>query len=243
MCFLALLYRTVPEYPIVLGANRDEFRDRPGIPPHAIAPGIVAGTDPRAGGTWLGVAGGRLVAAITNLVPPTTQHAHARSRGQLCADALHLGAASELSAFLHAQTEGAVFNEFNLVVADPESAWTATWVGGELTVRALAPGVHVIGNSTLDREDDPKVQRGRVLIGRPRDPASAERALRIACRDRGERPDRSDAVCVSGERHGTLSSTILLLHATDPSRHRYLFADGSPCEVEYADLSHLLRSP
>ena len=57
MCLLAVQYRLVPESPILVAANRDEFYDRPGTPPaiQSGKPRILGGVDQLAGGTWLGV--------------------------------------------------------------------------------------------------------------------------------------------------------------------------------------------
>ena len=57
MCLLALQYKSVPEAPILVAANREEAYDRPSLIP-AIQPGkprVLSGVDARAGGTWLGV--------------------------------------------------------------------------------------------------------------------------------------------------------------------------------------------
>ncbi len=57
------------DYPLVVAANRDEFYHRPSTSPTAICsdPLIVAPRDLEAGGTWFGVNGKGLVAAITNI--------------------------------------------------------------------------------------------------------------------------------------------------------------------------------
>ena len=58
MCTLVLLRRPDHDWPIVVGANRDEMIDRPWLPPDRHWPDrgdIVAGQDLEAGGTWLGL--------------------------------------------------------------------------------------------------------------------------------------------------------------------------------------------
>ena len=51
MCLIAFARDSHPRYPLVLVANRDEFRDRETEPTHfwADAPGLLAGRDRRAG--------------------------------------------------------------------------------------------------------------------------------------------------------------------------------------------------
>ena len=68
MCLLALFYRVVEDAPVVVGANREEFYRRGGDPPrlHVGPPRFVAGVDPVAGGTWLGVNEHGVLAAVTN---------------------------------------------------------------------------------------------------------------------------------------------------------------------------------
>ena len=68
MCLILVAYRTHPEFPLIVVANRDEFYQRP----TAIASiwpgqsGILAGRDLRARGTWLGVTASGRLAAVTN---------------------------------------------------------------------------------------------------------------------------------------------------------------------------------
>src|SRR5262249_10269236 len=57
MCLLAIFYRTLPDAPLLVAANREEFFDRPFLPPHVQGREVkfLAGLDVRARGTWLGV--------------------------------------------------------------------------------------------------------------------------------------------------------------------------------------------
>src|SRR5205814_2020459 len=87
MCLLAILYRTVRDAEVLVAANREEFFNRPTLPPKIIeAPNIrvgidctrlplqsigpvrnlLCGRDARAGGTWLGVNDRGVVVAVTN---------------------------------------------------------------------------------------------------------------------------------------------------------------------------------
>lgn len=62
-----------PVYRLILGANRDEFRDRPTDPARfwSDAQHILAGRDKRAGGTWLGITTDGKLAAITTIATRT----------------------------------------------------------------------------------------------------------------------------------------------------------------------------
>lgn len=241
MCFLALLYKTVPDYSVVVAANRDESPERPGTPPQQIAPGILAGVDPRAGGTWLGVTDRGLVAGVTNFVPAAAPAPGARSRGLLCLDALHAARADQVPKLIRAALSRDAYDEFNLLAADRRGAQVTTYAAGQLDVRQLDGGIHIIANGRPDDPDDPKVARGRMLIGEPTDIEQAMQNLPGVLRDDGIDPDRLDAICVQGDTYATLCSTIIAIHDRDPRQNRYLFADGNPRDREFSDLSGLLR--
>ena len=58
MCTLAILRRPEHDWPVIIGANRDEMIDRPAAPPGRHWPDrleVVAGRDLLAGGSWLGL--------------------------------------------------------------------------------------------------------------------------------------------------------------------------------------------
>lgn len=241
MCFLALVYKTIPDYPVVIAANRDEYRNRPGTAPTEIRPGVVAGLDPRAGGTWVGVNSHGVVVGVSNLRSGGPALPNTRSRGLLCLDLLMLPRASALAQAVRAQVRQHVYNGFNLLAAGPQTAWVASYLDKRLTVRQLDPGVHIIGNSLPDAGDDPKVARGRQLVDRPDDIEAAMKTLTKTCADHGMRGDGTDAICVHGEGHGTLSSSIIAVHGSDPSRSIHLYAEGNPCAAAYQDVSLLMR--
>src|SRR5437763_506886 len=89
MCLLAMLYRAVDGAPLLVAANREEAYARGGTPPALWAEprAVVAGVDPQAGGTWLGVNAHGLLVAVTNrrLSHPPERP---RSRGLLVRDLL-----------------------------------------------------------------------------------------------------------------------------------------------------------
>ena len=57
MCLVVFAYDHHPDYWLIFGANRDEFRNRPTEPARYwnSAPHVLAGRDRQAGGTWMGV--------------------------------------------------------------------------------------------------------------------------------------------------------------------------------------------
>lgn len=68
MCLIVLAYQVHPRYPLIVAANRDEFRERPAHTAHFWddAPWILAGRDLHAGGTWMGITREGRFAALTN---------------------------------------------------------------------------------------------------------------------------------------------------------------------------------
>src|SRR5690606_2500114 len=69
MCVVAFAWDAHPRWRLVLAGNRDEFHARPtaALARWEDAPGIVAGRDLEAGGTWLGVDDAGRCALVTNV--------------------------------------------------------------------------------------------------------------------------------------------------------------------------------
>jgi len=240
MCTLIALHRCLPDVPLVVAANRDEYLDRPSEGPATRAGGIVAPLDLRAGGTWLGVNPAGVFAAVTNRPGPPDPAR--RSRGLLVLDALAAESAVEAAVLLRRLPERA-YNGFNLFVADAEDAFVAVYRDA-VRVTALAPGAHVIGNADPDDRGVPKVARlldaVAPLAGAPL--AVAWRRLAAVCRGHDGGGSPLDDTCIHAGGYGTRSSTLLALGAPGvPDRLR--FAGGPPCRTAYADLDPLLASP
>src|SRR5690606_35589756 len=93
MCLIALAYKVHPLYPLIVVANRDEFRQRPAAPAAwwADRPEIFAGRDLQAGGTWMGLTLSKRFAAITNHRDLSRPQVQGPSRGRLVVQALEQG--------------------------------------------------------------------------------------------------------------------------------------------------------
>lgn len=160
MCLILFAWQAHPRYELVLAANRDEFHQRPAEAAdfrHDL-PGILAGRDVQAGGTWMGVERSGRFAAITNYREPDAPEIPGRlSRGSLVLDYLAggeepLGMAKELAA------GGERFSGFNLLLGRPgELVYTSNRGGGPAPV---TPGIHGLSNHLLDTAW-PKVRAGR----------------------------------------------------------------------------------
>src|SRR5580698_6894912 len=77
MCLVLVVWRVHPRYPCLVAANRDEFHARPAAPARwwPDHPGILAGRDLEAGGTWLGLTRTGRFAALTNYRDPDSRRA------------------------------------------------------------------------------------------------------------------------------------------------------------------------
>jgi len=161
MCLILLAWRAHPELALAVAANRDEFHARPA----AVAafwpdrPGILAGRDLEAKGTWMGVARSGRFAAVTNYRGARELSA-AQSRGALVTRFLD----GEESPGIYMKSVAAEkYSGFNLLACDGEELW---WMSNrDGAPRRLEPGIYGLGNLLLDSpEVDPDKARLRALL-------------------------------------------------------------------------------
>ncbi|HEX6320502.1 MAG TPA: NRDE family protein [Burkholderiales bacterium] len=146
MCLILVAWRTQPEHPLVVAANRDEFHSRRAAPAAfwEDQPGILAGRDLEARGTWMGVSRSGKFSAVTNYRGAHEPRA-AESRGALVTRFLANGEAA--GPYLET-IDAAAYSGFNLLVCDGEELWAMSNRGGE--PRRLPPGVYGLGNTVID---------------------------------------------------------------------------------------------
>jgi uncharacterized protein with NRDE domain len=238
MCLLALFFRAVPDAAVVVGANREEYYARGGEPPRLLSGPVrvVAGVDPRAGGTWLGVNEHGLVAAVTNR-PKTKPPAQPRSRGQLTRDLLACPGAAAAVDLACRELEQARYAGCNILLADHDRAYAllaADW----LRVKPLNPGLHVMTAHDVNDASDDRIGHARHWLSE-RDCASSGEcvaALRELCAQAG---NGTPPICLRGKMSGTVSSSIVALRSS-LDRSIYLHAQGPPDTTPYEDCSSLL---
>jgi uncharacterized protein with NRDE domain len=240
LCLIALAWRARPDLPLLVAANRDEWRERPTQPAHwwPDHPGIFAGRDLQAGGTWMGITRAGRFAAVTNFRDPSDKRASAKSRGALVSGFLLSTESPE--AFLRGLAASARdYNGFTLLASDGLSLWS--FASREGVPREVPAGVHALSNHLLD-EPWPKVTQAReamTLAVAERDPepsleAFLSRSTPVADEHlpvtgvglAWER--RLSPPLIVGEDYGTRSSTLLRVDAHGAQHFREITrgADG-----------------
>ncbi|MDE0271014.1 MAG: NRDE family protein [Gammaproteobacteria bacterium] len=144
MCLILFAYRLTPGQPLIVAANRDEFYARPSAAAHwwEDAPGLLAGRDLQAGGTWLGVQANGRFAAVTNFTDPDLP-TPPRSRGALVADFLR---GTQTSADYAADIRGELYQGFNLLLWDGRAL---TCASNRASTQTLEPGCYALTNAEL----------------------------------------------------------------------------------------------
>jgi Transport and Golgi organisation 2 len=135
--------------PVLLVGLRDEFAQRPWLPPDrhwADRPALIGGRDLQAGGTWLAVdpAAPRL-SCVLNGHGPLAPGAVRLSRGELpllMADSGKLG-----------DLDPVRYDPFHLLCAEPDAVRLWSWDGADLTERSLGAGLHLVVNSGPEGAD------------------------------------------------------------------------------------------
>ena len=151
---LVVARRVHPRYPLVVVANRDEMLQRPTEPLHEWSAdregvgGIVAGRDVTAGGTWLALAAGGHLAAVTNFREPGTPPPSDASRGELPVDAL-TGPVPAIDYVRHVAPDLDRYAGVNLLAGDPDELWWASNRSRRGPER-LGERVHGLSNAALD---------------------------------------------------------------------------------------------
>jgi hypothetical protein len=241
MCTVVILRRPGHDWPLILGANRDEMRDRPWKPPARHwpdRPDVIAGMDELAGGSWMGLNDQGVVAAILNRRGSLGPAEGKRTRGELVLDALdHADAADAAKAF--EALAGDSYRPFNMVIADDRDAfWLKSLGTGRVQVEKLPPGVSMV--TAYDRND---MTSARIAVNLPQfeaaSPPDPDRGdwkdweTLLASRT-GDGEARMNVALPSG--FGTSSSSLLALpdRSRESERHAiWRFAAGAPDSHPY----------
>ncbi|MDE2582579.1 MAG: NRDE family protein [Rhodospirillales bacterium] len=234
MCTVVLLLRPGHAWPVMLAANRDERLDRAWDPPGAWwpeRPGVVAGRDRTAGGTWMGVNRHGVVAAVLNRPGSLGPAPGKRSRGDLPLLALEHASAAAATAAIAALDAG-FWRSFNLVLADAAGALVLRGTGrGHAEALPLAPGLHMVTAHDPDDPASPRVARHLPrLAAAPAPDTDGWAGWQGILADRGGSAAEQINV-VSRGGFGTVCSARLALAADGAAG--WWFAAGAPDEAPF----------
>lgn len=241
MCSIVILSRPQHEWPILIGANRDETAGRPWALPGRHwpdRPEIRAGRDELAGGSWLGLNDHGVVAAVMNRIGTLGPAAGKRSRGELVLEALdHADARAAAGALV--DLDPAAYRPFNLVIADNRDAYWLRNLGRADTaiwLERLPAGLSMI--TAHDRNDRAQSRRIAHFLplfqaARPPDPDRGDWSdweKLLATTDPAPGGSLYDAMTILGEDgFQTLSSALIGLPSVDSSKRAiWRFAAGRP---------------
>lgn len=254
MCTLVILRRPSHDWPVIIGANRDEMVDRPWRGPDRHWPeraDVVAGQDLEAGGTWLGLNDHGVVAGILNRPGALGPAPNKRSRGELVLEALDHADASAAATAL-ADIDGRAYRPFNLVIADNRDAFwlTLRTDGGRVATHAIGEGHSMITAHDLN---DPETPRIRTYLPKFKacpqpDPARGEwRAWQDILADTASAPGDGPAGAMTIETEvgfGTVSSSLIALPsmAQLDVPAQWLFAPGPPNRTPYEAVPSLVAT-
>lgn len=219
MCLILFAYKTCPQFPLILLANRDEFYQRP-IRAACVwpeNPSILAGKDLRAGGTWLGISKNGRLAAITNF-RETANNTPSQSRGQLTLDFLSTNTGGE-QYLQQIAKQADNYAGFNLLLDDGEQLFC--YSNRSHNIKPLSAGIYGLSNHLINTPW-PKVANGIEDLRRALNKPSAENLWSVL-QNRGQPADNqlpNTGVSLEVERmlaprfihstdYGTRASTII----------------------------------
>lgn len=164
MCIVALAWQLIPDCPVVLLSNRDEFYAREARQlMEWPSSQIIAGQDIQSQGTWLGITKHGKWAVITNFREGQNQQSHERSRGLLITDYLNsdIPPMAFAQSLQNQQDATASYAGFNLIVGNCEQAVLISNRGTPPTL--LPSGLYTLSNGSIS-DSWPKMEKLRLKV-------------------------------------------------------------------------------
>jgi len=221
MCLILMAWQVHPDYPIVMAANRDEFRQRPTAAATwwSDRPNILAGRDLQAHGTWLGISADGQIAALTNFRDPHQIKPNTPSRGGLVVEVLE-SQASIAERLTKLKGVSARYAGFNLLWTDGREL--GVYESVPAAGRLLGPGIYGLSNHLLDTPW-PKVERAKSSLANAIGSLPDDTALLELLRDERVPADEElprtgvslewerllSSAFIRGDGYGTRSSTVI----------------------------------
>ncbi len=243
MCLIVFAWKLLPDTPLIVASNRDEFYDRPAAP--AIwwenAPQVFGGRDLQSGGTWMGIHTPEAndpqafkFSAITNIRAPSETRTDAPSRGNLVANFLtnRLSPQEYISSI---RDEAKLYNGYNLLVGDQEEL---IWFSNrhdddERNGKPLSPGIYGISNAALDtpwpKVVKTKAEFASLICQRAPEEAYFEMLSNTTKAPDCRLPDTGisfdlerllSSPCIESPSYGTRVSSLVKIHANQPMEFR-----------------------
>ena len=247
MCSVVIARNCLPDWPILIGANRDEMLDRPWQAPARHWPDreeVIAGLDELAGGTWLGLNDFGVVATVLNRKHTLGPADGKRSRGELVLEALdHADARDAIDAMLALNAEA--YRPFNMVIADNREAAVIIGRGeGAVIHQEIPDGVSMITHADLNDTDSARI--GAHLpdfkAANMPDPDADDWQgwiTALSARDLNNPLDGMNIATNTG--FGTGSSALVALPSVErmATKPVFKFAAGAPDKADFVSLAGL----
>jgi hypothetical protein len=226
MCSIIL---NLTETGTFIGANRDELLARPWAAPGAHwaeYPGVIAGRDETAGGTWMALNRHGVMAAVLNRHGTLGPAAGKRSRGELPLLALDQPTAELAATKIARIIEPAAYRTFNLVIADAAAAFCIRCAGDDdLSVLPLPAGVTMLTAGEPNDVSEPRIARHL-----PKFQSAPWKSWGVLLGDSA--PPVVSALSIPPQNgYGTVCSSLLALRDEPPPS--WLFAPGAPHETAF----------
>ncbi|WNF38255.1 NRDE family protein [Bacillaceae bacterium IKA-2] len=247
MCLILFAYHQHPKFKLIVGANRDEFYDRPTTHAHFWEdhPQILAGRDLLKMGTWMGITKTGRFAALTNYRDPGELTAGKQSRGNLVADFLKGETVAE-NYLAEVAKKRDLFAGFNLLTGSKDELYFYSNI--ENKVKKLDPGIYGLSNNFLNT-DWPKVNRGKAgltrIINESDNKIGAELMQLLQNSERA--PDKElpstgvpleweqllSPLFIESETYGTRSSAVMLLSDNEIIMTEQIYSQGKTKDQEF----------
>jgi hypothetical protein len=234
MCTVVILRRPDHRWPLILGTNRDEMKDRPWRPPGRHwpdRPEIVAGMDELAGGSWLGINDTGVVAGALNRRESLGNDPTLRSRGELVLEALgHADAVDAAHAL--SELDPRAYRSFNLFVADNRDAYWLRSLGAaaeRVELFEIPEGFSMLTAWGLNAPESARTRHFLPLFEQSPPPDPDRNSWQgwkslLASRSFDAAAGPTEAMCVVTDRgFGTLSSSVLALESPDTPNARKIW--------------------
>jgi uncharacterized protein with NRDE domain len=219
MCTLIVAHQVHPKYPLIIGANRDEFYDRPAEEPDLlqILPlAVVAPKDLRGGGTWMGAAQGGWFVGLTNQDAGDLIMGK-ESRGHVVRECLLLGDHRLATRFL-VGLNPLDYNPFNLVFGRPGAMFLCrVHHDRPIDLEIIDEGVTVVANDCSGearyRRRENRATKGAKLIVADDSEDAIVTKLEDVLKSHDGGVDPYQSLCVHDDARGfgTRSSSVVLV--------------------------------